>query len=46
VHVDLAFLRKDMPRLAAHLPYRVVVSIRNTCNCSGAVQVYTEPDQG
>lgn len=26
VHVDLAFLRKDMPQLAAHLPYRVVVS--------------------
>jgi oligoribonuclease (3'-5' exoribonuclease) len=27
VHVDLAFLRKDMPQLAAHLPYRVVVSV-------------------
>ena len=26
VHVDLTFLRKDMPQLAAHLPYRVVVS--------------------
>jgi len=25
VHVDLAFLRRGMPRLAAHMPYRVVV---------------------
>ena len=25
VHVDLAFLRQHMPRLAEHLPYRVVV---------------------
>ena len=25
VHVDLAFLRRGMPSLAAHMPYRVVV---------------------
>ena len=25
VHVDLAFMRRGMPRLAAHMPYRVVV---------------------
>ena len=25
VHVDLAFLRRGMPQLAAHVPYRVVV---------------------
>ncbi len=25
VHIDLAFLRRGMPRLAAHMPYRVVV---------------------
>ena len=27
VHVDLAFLRRGMPRLAAHVPYRVVVRL-------------------
>lgn len=35
VHVDLAFLRRRMPRLAAHVPYRIVVRPRpaGSCNC-------------
>ncbi len=32
VHVDLAFLRRGMPRLAAHMPYRVVVRKLRLCD--------------